>query len=74
MFKRALLLAALCLVATGLSGAQSQKPLLFQQPAVSQTNIVFVYAGDLWIVPRTGGEARQLTTGVGLEDRAGILP
>lgn len=67
MIRRALALALLCLLATSLSGAQSQKALLFQQPTVSQTQIVFVYAGDLWIVPRTGGEAKQLTTGVGLE-------
>jgi hypothetical protein len=29
--------------------------LLLQRPALSQTQIVFVYAGDLWSVPREGG-------------------
>ncbi|HXG91749.1 MAG TPA: PDZ domain-containing protein [Blastocatellia bacterium] len=47
--------------------AQSSKPLLMQKPTLSRTHIVFAYAGDLWIVPREGGEAKQLTTGVGLE-------
>ncbi len=40
---------------------------LFQKPTVNQTNIVFVYAGDLWSVPRAGGDAKRLTTGVGTE-------
>jgi tricorn protease len=47
--------------------AQTDSPLLLQKPAVSATQIVFVYAGDLWIVPREGGEARRLTSGVGTE-------
>ena len=44
-----------------------QKPLLLQKPTVSQNQVAFVYAGDLWIVGRQGGDARRLTTGVGLE-------
>lgn len=42
-------------------------PLLLQRPAVSAKQVVFVYAGDLWIVDRAGGDARRLTAGVGLE-------
>ncbi len=38
-------------------------PLLAHAPTLSQTQIVFVYGGYLWSVPREGGEARQLTTG-----------
>lgn len=41
------------------------KPLLMRDPAVNQTQIVFEYAGDLWIVSRDGGEAQRLTTGGG---------
>ncbi|MGA8599551.1 MAG: PDZ domain-containing protein [Bryobacteraceae bacterium] len=47
--------------------AQSDKPLLFRNPTISQTQIVFEYANDLWIVSRQGGEATRLTTGVGRE-------
>ena len=67
MIRRALFLFGIFLLATSLSDAQTQKPTLLQQPTVSQTHIVFVYSGDLWIVPREGGEAKQLTTGIGLE-------
>ncbi len=45
----------------------AEPPLLLQQPTLSQTQIVFAFAGDLWTVPRNGGEARQLTTGIGIE-------
>ena len=40
---------------------------LFQHPAINANEIVFVFAGDLWTVPRTGGNAVRLTTGVGIE-------
>src|SRR6516164_5616313 len=50
-----------------LSWGENHTPLLLQKPTVSQTQVAFVYAGDLWIVPRQGGDARRLTTGVGLE-------
>jgi tricorn protease len=55
----ALFLAALCL--------PGQERTLFRSPAVSQTSIVFVYAGDLWSVPRTGGDAVRLTSNPGVE-------
>jgi tricorn protease len=43
------------------------KPHLLQRPALSQTQIVFNYAGDLWSVDRKGGRATRLTVGVGVE-------
>ena len=46
--------------------AQDQ-PLLATSPTLSRTHIAFAYAGDLWTVPRAGGEAVRLTTGVGTE-------
>ncbi|HKP10907.1 MAG TPA: protease, partial [Blastocatellia bacterium] len=63
VFALAILLFALSVT----SLAQTGTPTLYQRPTVSRTQIVFVYAGDLWIVPREGGDARRLTTGVGLE-------
>ncbi|MEO8658603.1 MAG: PDZ domain-containing protein [Bryobacteraceae bacterium] len=56
--------------ATALS--QTTEPTLYQKPAVSKTQIVFTYAGDLWRVPRAGGEAVRLTTGTGVESNAVI--
>jgi tricorn protease len=47
--------------------ADSGVPLLLQKPTLSKTQIAFVYAGDLWTIPRDGGDARRLTTGPGLE-------
>lgn len=47
--------------------AQGERPLLLRHPTVSQTQIVFSFAGDLWIVAREGGDARRLTSGIGQE-------
>jgi len=63
-----LLSAAACLP------AQSAPPLLARDPALSQTQIVFVFAGDLWIVARSGGEAKRLTSGVGAESAPSFSP
>jgi tricorn protease len=41
--------------------------LLLRKPTVSRTEVAFSYAGDIWIASRDGGEARRLTTGVGIE-------
>jgi tricorn protease len=48
-------------------GHAADPPLLLQRPAVSAKHVAFVYAGDLWVVDRAGGDARRLTAGVGLE-------
>jgi tricorn protease len=53
--------------------AQSEATL-FQNPTVNKTHIVFNYAGDLWIVGREGGDAKRLTTGVGIETNAYFSP
>jgi tricorn protease len=47
--------------------AQSAPPLLLRFPTVSKTQIVFNYANDLWMVTRDGGDARRLTSGLGIE-------
>ena len=38
-----------------------------RQPDIQGDHIVFVYAGDLWTLPRSGGVAQRLTTHEGLE-------
>ena len=40
---------------------------LMRQPDIEGSTIVFVYAGDLWTVPRSGGAASRLTAHDGLE-------
>src|SRR5262245_29520508 len=40
---------------------------LFRYPDVSATQIAFVYGGDIWIVPRSGGSAFRLTSSTGEE-------
>jgi len=40
---------------------------LMRFPDISKDQIVFSYAGDLWLVTRSGGVARRITTHPGLE-------
>jgi tricorn protease len=47
--------------------ATNDSPLLIQQPTLSDTHIIFVFAGDLWRVSRKGGAAQRMTTGKGTE-------
>ena len=35
---------------------------MFRYPDVSATHIAFVYAGDIWVVPKSGGMATRLTS------------
>jgi tricorn protease len=60
---RALIVAAVLLAWAGVGSAAEESPLLAQWPTLSSTQVVFVWGGYLWSVPREGGEARQLTTG-----------
>jgi tricorn protease len=64
-----------CLVLL-VSSAFSQKnqPLLLRMPAVSKTQIVFNYGGNLWTVSRDGGDARRLTSGIGTERNPAFSP
>ncbi len=67
----ALLTLVVCPV---LAPAAVDSPYLFHRPALSRTQIVFAYAGDLWLAPRDGGEARRLTTGPGIESNPAFSP
>ena len=49
-------------------------PQLLQHPAISATTIAFVYAGDLWTVPRQGGDAKRLTAGGGTVSDVAFSP
>jgi tricorn protease len=52
----------------------ADEPLLLQKPALNKTHIVFVYAGDLWSVPRAGGSAVRLTSAAGYETEPAFSP
>ena len=53
-------------LATASAGAQVDARML-REPAVSATQIAFVYGGDIWIMPKAGGAAARLTTAKGEE-------
>ncbi|MDP9090902.1 MAG: PDZ domain-containing protein [Pseudomonadota bacterium] len=44
------------------AAAQSAAPLLLRNPSLAEGRIAFLYGGDIWLVPRQGGEARRLTS------------
>lgn len=70
---RLFILATLALSALPAFAADTH-PHLLQKPALSQTQIVFSYAGDLWIVARSGGAAQRLTSGTGIESEPVFSP
>ncbi len=49
-----------------LAQASNQYALL-RKPTISKRQIAFSYGGDLWVVDRSGGDARRLTSDVGIE-------
>jgi len=49
-----------------IASASASEPLILQSPTVSNTQIAFVYGGDIWTVSREGGSARRIVTGFGL--------
>lgn len=65
MKKLSFLLSFLVSVLFFAVAAHASGPLLLQKPSLSRTHIAFAYAGDLWIVPRQGGDAHLLTSGSG---------
>ena len=68
-------LAALLIFAFAfISHAQSERPLLLQQPTVSRTQIAFAYAGELWTVSRDGGDAIRITSAPGVKSEPKFSP
>jgi tricorn protease len=45
--------------------AQADEKLLLRTPSLSANQIAFTFGGDIWIVDRTGGEARRLAGSTG---------
>lgn len=65
MFVSALI--APMMVAPAAFSLSSETLLPMKQPTFNGTHIVFSMAGDLWKVPKAGGQATRLTTGLGIE-------
>jgi tricorn protease len=61
---RTLALLLLCLMCTFPLSAQqaNDHPLLISRVALNQTHIAFTNAGKIWLVERSGGTARRLTS------------
>ncbi len=47
---------------------------LFRFPDVSQNQIVFTYANDLWVIPKEGGTAIKLSSPAGVESSPKFSP
>ncbi len=66
---RLLAAAGSCLgLTTGAFADIQPHPGMIRYPDVSDSEIVFVYANDLWVVPREGGAATPLASPPGLEE------
>src|SRR5579875_1184214 len=70
LFRRALVLACASMLSGSIpralaqsSARSAEQPFLLRSPSLSRDKIAFVYADDIWTVPREGGEARRLTSG-----------
>jgi dipeptidyl aminopeptidase/acylaminoacyl peptidase len=49
-------------------------PLPLNRASISSSSVVFSYAGDLWAVPRQGGDAKPLTQGPEYDDHPLFSP
>ncbi len=66
---------SLMLVSVFSNNASAQQDArLLRFPAVSQSSVVFTYAGDLYAVARSGGLARKITSDEGMEMFAHFSP
>jgi tricorn protease len=71
--RKCVLLALILPGVSPINRAQSPKPLLLRDPAVSKSQVAFSYAGSIWVVNRDGGNVRRLTGG-GHEEKPSFSP
>ena len=64
---RKIILIITIITFTYLEGISQIDARLIKYPDVSETEIVFSYGGDLWLISKEGGTARHLTSPVGEE-------
>lgn len=67
MLMRKIILSLMGTMALAVSSLAQINAALFRFPDVSQTQIVFTYANDLWVVPKEGGKASHLSSPSGVE-------
>src|SRR5262245_28585727 len=59
-FRHIAILAFAAIVAVSVSAQQGTR--LLRSPSVSDTQIAFAYAQNIWVVSRAGGTARRVTS------------
>jgi tricorn protease len=59
MNRSLLLIAVLCAIVPETAFADGTR--LLRRPTVSRDLVAFAYGGDIWTVPRSGGQARRIT-------------
>ena len=73
MSRHALSLAGIVLLLAPAAPLAGQTRLL-REPTISATEIAFTYGADLWIVNKSGGEARRLTSTPAVESNPHFSP
>ncbi|MDP9043110.1 MAG: DPP IV N-terminal domain-containing protein, partial [Bacteroidota bacterium] len=71
---RKLLLLYIVVVTGSINGNAQIDAGLFRYPDVSETQVVFSYANDLWLVSREGGEAVKISSPPGVESYPKFSP
>ena len=61
------LLVLMLTISVSFRGTAMDDARLLRFPDINDDLIAFVYAGDIWTVNSNGGEARRLTSHLGLE-------
>src|ERR1051325_2510892 len=67
-------LVALVLLGAGASSPPASPTRLLSRPAISQRQVAFIYAGDLWVAGLDGSNARRLTSDGGISSSPAFSP
>jgi len=74
IFPQFLVLAITVLLSWPLSAVNTADTRLVHQPALSSTQLAFIYANDLWIAGSDGSNPRRLTSDIGIESNPYFSP
>ena len=67
-------LAVIVSATLGADPSSTPDAAMLRYPDIGKQDIVFVFAGNLWLVPKTGGTARPLTSASGAETMPRFSP